>query len=352
MGKGLKVLMISSDRKILEEGSAVSERMKEYGELVEELHIVVLCEKSNTSLLKTENDKLKIAEGVYVYPTNSKNKFHRISDAVRIGRGIEVDLITTQDPFVCGLASIKLKKIKKIPLEVQIHTDIGAQDFLRRFIAKRVLASADGVRDVKDLPIYVDKEKYQNIVHAPSGKFTILCVGRLSPEKNFSLALDIFKEVYAKFPNTKLVLVGSGPEEEKLKLQAKSLKLQAHVEFAGWQENLLPFYGMADLFLQTSNFEGYGLALVEAGLAGVPIVTTKVGVAKGLENGRDALILQVGDKEEFVRAIIDLVEHNRTREELKSGIRQTLENKVLSKVDYMAKIKDNWEKTAKVVKKS
>jgi hypothetical protein len=55
---GLKVLMISSDRNIFVPGSAVSERMKEYGSLVEELHIIVLCDASHTSSLKIENGKL------------------------------------------------------------------------------------------------------------------------------------------------------------------------------------------------------------------------------------------------------------------------------------------------------
>ena len=65
---GLKVLMISTDRNILTPGSAVSERMKEYAGLVDELHIVLLSDKSHNLKETSLTPKL------WVYPTNSSSK--------------------------------------------------------------------------------------------------------------------------------------------------------------------------------------------------------------------------------------------------------------------------------------
>ncbi len=152
--------------------------------------------------------------------------------------------------------------------------------------------------------------------------------------------------VREKFPNTGLVIVGSGPEESRLKALAKRLKLEGAVEFVGWQDNLTSFYKTANAFIQTSLFEGYGLSLVEAGLSSLPIITTPVGIATELEHGKDAYIYPADSPELFARGIIDLIENNYKRENLRTNLKHTLESKLLSKEEYLRKLKSGWEKTA------
>src|SRR3989344_1516262 len=156
MEKSLKILSISSDRKIFEVGSAVSERMKEYGALVGELHIVVLS-KGSLGLKEKQ-----VAPNVWAYPTNSSTRWLYVRDASILGKKIIFDkkfvrgesLITTQDPFECGLAGLNIKNKWRLPLEVQLHTDPfspyfnGALNIIRKFIARGVLKHADGVRVV------------------------------------------------------------------------------------------------------------------------------------------------------------------------------------------------------------
>ncbi len=380
MEKSLKVLMIGSDRKIFEEGSAVSKRMKEYGSLVEELHIVHMSDAHHGL-----EDK-QLFENVWIYPTNSMISFLRPLDAVRIGRKIVFDkrfvrgqsLITAQD-IESGWAGLKIKSKWRIPLELQLHTDPfspyfrGFQNRVRKYFMKRVLRKADSIRVVSNnlkskilnlksdakvsvLPIYVDKEQIENAqvsfdLHAHyRWHFILLVVSRLSPEKNLALALSVLARVRLKFPNTGLVIVGSGPEEKSLKSKVKNLKLEGAVEFVGWQKDLASFYKTANLFIQTSLFEGYGLSLVEAGLSGLPVITTPVGLALELEHGKDALIYPAHSIELFSNGVIDLIENNAKREYLRTNMRQTLETKLLAKDDYLAQIKENWEYTAKQVR--
>ena len=385
MEKGLKVLMISSDRKILEEGSAVSERMKEYGALVEELHIVLLSDVRHG--LK---DK-QLPNNVWVYTTHSYLNFLRPIDACRLGKKIVFDskfvrgksIITVQDPFECGWVGMRIKRKWRIPLEVQLHTDpfspyfSGFLNSIRKTIARKVLHHADSIRVVteglkskiskqlkiensklKILPIYVDKEKIENApikfdlhTHYPwhPWRFIMLSVSRLAPEKNLELALAVLALVRKRFPDTGLVIVGSGPEETSLKLKVKSLKLEDGVAFVGWQDDLSSFYKTADAFIQTSLFEGYGLSLVEAGLSGLPVVTTSVGIALELEHNRDAYIYPPSYPELLAQGVTDLIENSQKRENLGTNLKHTLEHKLLSKADYMAKIKENWEKTAVMI---
>ena|SRR3989344_3691745 len=363
MEKGLKVLMISNDRKLCESGSAVSERMKEYGLLVGELHIVLLSDKAH-SLKET-----KVTDNVWVYPTNSVTSLLRPIDAARIGKKIILDrkfvrgqsVITTQDPFESGWAGLKVKRQWRLPLEVQIHTDFNSPYFrgflnsIRKIIARTVLAQADSVRSVADLPIYVDQKKIQEgrivfDVHARyPWHFVILMVARLEPEKNIGLALETLSLVRQKYPDTGLVIVGAGSQEKSLKSKVKSLKLDGAVEFTGWQNDLTSFYKTSNVFLQTSLFEGYGLSLVEAGLSGLPVITTPVGIAQELEHGKDAYIYPSKRSDLFAAGVIELIESNQKRENLRFNLKHTLESKLFSKEAYLAKIKENWENTAKKI---
>jgi|SRR3989338_8121773 len=376
MENNLKVLMISSDRNILVPGSAVSERMKEYGTLVEELHIVLLSDARHGL-----QDK-QLSSNVWVYTTNSSLNFLRPIDAFRLGKKVVFDskfvrgksIITTQDPFECGWVGLKVKRQWRLPLEVQLHTDpfspyfSGFLNRIRKIIARKVLRNADSVRVVTEnlrsktlnltqtqirvLPIYVNKKRIEDghvifdLHTRHPWHFILLTVSRLAPEKNLELALAMLVLVRAKFSDTGLVIAGSGSEELKLKALVKKLKLESAVEFVDWQDDLTSLYKTADVFIQTSFFEGYGLSLIEAGLSGLPIITTPVGIAQELEHGKDAFIYPVGNPELFAQGVVDLIENNDKRESLRTNMKHTLETKLISKADYMAQIKDGWVSTA------
>jgi glycosyltransferase involved in cell wall biosynthesis len=374
----LKVLMVSSDRNILAPGSAVQERMKEYGNLVDELHIVLLSDASH-NLKETQ-----ISRNVWVYPTGAFIKYFRPFAAAKIGKKIVFDkqfirgraLITAQDPFECGMAALAIKRRWRLPLEVQLHTDpfspyfTGFLNDRRKKIAEDVLKHTDSLRVVTEslgkkivsefpidptkvtvLPIFVDPLRIKNGViafdlHARYGwHFILLVVARLAPEKNIGLIIEALAEAKKHFPDIGLVIVGSGSEEGKLKSLAKHLDVDKAVAFAGWQENLVSYYKTSNIFVQASRFEGYGLSLVEAGLVGLPIITTKVGIAEELVNGTDALIVEP-TVESFARAILELVNNASNREFLKRNMEKTIAGKLMPQEEFMNRIKVNWEKTA------
>jgi glycosyltransferase involved in cell wall biosynthesis len=373
----MKVLMISNDRNILSIGSAVGERMKEYGKLVSELHIVLLSDKAHGF------SDTALSPNVFVYPTNSSNKYSRPKDAAKLGLRLVPEkkfvrgqaLITTQDPFECGWAGLKIKKHWRLPLEVQLHTDpfsqsfTGLLNFLRKRIARKVLRNADSVRVVTQslahemaqkfnisekifvLPIYVDKQRLSNAVisfdlHTRFGwKEIILCVARLTKEKNITLALQAFAKVLPQSKGAGLVVVGDGPERAQLEDLAKRLKIFENVAFVGWQEQMASYYQTSTIFLQTSDFEGYGLALVEAGLAGLPAVSTPVGLAKELEAQKDLLVAEPSP-EALSRAVLDLLAMPEQAKAMAEHFKGTLNGKLLSKEEYLKRLQENWLNTA------
>lgn len=372
--------MLSSDRNILASESSVSKRIKEYGDLVEELHIVLLSDSSH------ELKDTQLGKNVWVYPTNSSINFLRPLDAARIGKKVVFDkkfvrgksVITAQDPFECGWVALKVKNKWRLPLEVQLHTDpfspyfSGFQNKVRKFFAGKIIRNADAIRVVSEnlksrilnikpnaniyvLPIYIDKEKIENAlmkfdIHSRyPWHFIMLAVSRLAPEKNLGMALRVLSLVRQRFPDTGMVVVGDGNEEGKLKSMAKSLNLEAAVIFLGWQNELASFYKTANVFIQTSLFEGYGLSLVEAGLSGLPVVTTPVGIASELEHGRDAYVYPADRVDLFASGIVDLLENNFKRENLKINLKRTLDAKLISKEEYLARMKDGWAKLSQKI---
>jgi glycosyltransferase involved in cell wall biosynthesis len=107
---------------------------------------------------------------------------------------------------------------------------------------------------------------------APDSR-TIICVGRLAPQKDFSLALAAFAQVDETL-DARLLILGEGPLRAELEAQAASLGIADRVEFRGYVPDIGPALATARLYLMTSRFEGYPAVLIEALAAGLPVVTT------------------------------------------------------------------------------
>lgn len=366
----MKVLMLSTDENIFKKNSEVFTRIVEYGKLVEELHVVVKKQTSNPKPQKLEN--------VFLYPTNDKLNFLYFFSAYRIAKKILVAngrwLITAQDPFEVGLLGYLLKRKFKIPLQIQIHTDFLSSYFIneslknkiRVFIAKWIIPKADGVRVVSErikkslvaqlpdypitkisvLPIFVDIEKIKDTPirtdlrqKYPGHDFIILMASRITKEKNIGLAVRTMKEVVEEYPKTLLLIVGSGPEEKKLKAKSGELKANIVFEPAVSFETLISYYKTADLYLLTSNYEGYGRTLIEAAAAGTPIVTTNVGIACELEGART---IPVGYALKCRQEIINSMSNPPQRSRLPV---------LVNREQYFAWIKKSWEDCANRQKK-
>ncbi len=126
----------------------------------------------------------------------------------------------------------------------------------------------------------------------------VLTVGRLSREKAHNDLLAAYKLLREAHPeiSSKLIIVGDGPEREKLENAAGSQGLKERVIFAGQVSGVQPFYAAADVFVLPSHSEGSPNVLLEAMAAGVPIVATNVGgVPEVVKNDETALLVPARD---------------------------------------------------------
>lgn len=117
-------------------------------------------------------------------------------------------------------------------------------------------------------------------------------VGRVHDDhKRFSDIIRALPEIRLTQPKARLLIVGDGPDRRMLEQLAGELGLTGAVIFAGYQGAPRDFYHLMDVFVLASAHEAFGLVLVEAMLAGVPIVATKVGGIPFVLDHGDAGIL-------------------------------------------------------------
>ena len=139
----------------------------------------------------------------------------------------------------------------------------------------------------------------------PADPPVILHVGRLAPEKDLPTLLRAFARARRERP-LRLALAGIGPEDARLREEARRLGIAADVSFAGYVENQYALMARAPVFAMSSVAEGLGCVLQEAMVCGASIVSTdyRYGARELLEDGRHGVLVPTGDTEALARGML------------------------------------------------
>ncbi len=140
---------------------------------------------------------------------------------------------------------------------------------------------------------------------SPNGDrlLTIGAVGRLDAMKGF----DVLIRAVSRLSDVRVVIVGEGDERPRLERLATERGISDRVSMPGWDDNPRVRLPEFDAFALPSRSEGFPLALVEAMLAGLPVVASRVGsVAEALNEGKGGLLVEPDDVEGLARALARL----------------------------------------------
>jgi len=131
----------------------------------------------------------------------------------------------------------------------------------------------------------------------------VLSGGRHETQKGFDTLLKAFAQV--EQDNVRLILFGKGPETESLKDCAATLGIEDRVCFPGFVKNPYSYMAAADVFVLSSEYEGFGIVLIEAMACGCPVVSTdcESGPAEILEDGKYGPLVPVNDDAALAGAI-------------------------------------------------
>lgn len=300
----MKVLVISTDIKILENDSVVRKRMIDYSTMFDEFNIIVLGKSGN----------IENVGNMKIHPVCGGNKIVTFLKGINRALQYDVDIITTQDPFETGLIGMVVKLVNKVKLNIQVHTDFASKFFiklhpLKYFIAKVTLKFADSIRVVSPrIKEYVGKDAFVLSIYTEAsvggGEYekpfdvTLLTASRLEKEKDIKTIIKALKYLG---DNYGLVVVGDGGYMKRLKKLTDRLNLSDRVIFEGYQTDVNKYYNSCDIYVSASLFEGYGLSILQAYLSNMKIVTTDVGiVGYGV---KDVEIFKQGDYRGLANAI-------------------------------------------------
>ena len=119
-----------------------------------------------------------------------------------------------------------------------------------------------------------NKLKERTILNISKDDFVIMFVGRIAEEKNIPFLIKNMKTIIKKCPQTKLLIVGDGPDLDKYKKYSEKLNVSNHTIFVGkvpW-EDIPKYYLISDVFVTASTSETQGLTVIEAMSASLPVV--------------------------------------------------------------------------------
>lgn len=354
----MKVLNIGTDSNILQIDSLVAKRAILISRLVDQYDVLVPGKNQSVDL--TPNSKVIGVGGV-----NKLLKFFRLyKKAYSLLQINKYDLVTVQDTYYLAYLSYLLTKKFKTKLEIQVH-GLEKFSYFRKMLAKKVWLKANSIRVVSSrlknylvndfkvspdkitvLPVLVDIDRLKNspvtidLKQKYPNQFIFLFVGRLVTVKNVPLIFKALAKL-GQAKNYKLIIVGDGPEKEKLVNLANNLGLKDKVEFFGWVDNLASFYKSADCLVLASDSEGWPLVVVEARAVNLPIIMTNVGSAGELvKNNINGLVVPVQDELALSQALAKVI----TQPDLLKFWRQyNLTQPVFSSESLIKAMVDNWQ---------
>jgi len=139
-----------------------------------------------------------------------------------------------------------------------------------------------------------------------AGALTVLAMGRMVDNKGFDLLLEAFARVASEHPGSDLVLAGDGRVQASLRAQADRLGLAARVQFPGRldRDQVRKAMATADVYVVPSRIEPFGIVVLEAWNAGVPVIATnRGGPPEFVADGVDGLLVNPLDIESLTRVL-------------------------------------------------
>jgi len=319
-------------------------------------------------LFKKEGEYLaQVPEHINIISLHKKTKFDVFALIWRLRntfKRIKPDAILsflTYTNAVSIISAFLSGYLEKIIISQRNYHKLEEDSKIKKFIypflyrmAKKIIVISKGLKDslVTDWKVSADRIcviynpvdlakvillKEENIEHPCFNKIQegriIINIGRLEKQKNQELLLMAFKNVLEK-ADAFLIILGKGSLRERLEKKAEELGIESRVYFVGFQNNPFTWLRRSDIFVLSSDFEGFGNVIIEAMACGVPVVSTDCPYGPGeiithLENG---LLVKPRDYEGLAEAITFVLSNPEVASRLRSNALQTVKQYDINRI--------------------
>ncbi len=226
-----------------------------------------------------------------------KNKFSFIIHKIKLS--LASIFQRAASPLLFFLSILTLKRADRIVVINNL-----TYNYFSRYVDKKKLVM---------IPIGITREKF-NFKKKVNDNPIIFTASLLIKRKRIDLIIKSFSEIIKKYKETRLIIVGDGPERKNLELLVKELNIEKYVTFEGFVPNNLisKYYEKGDIYVSMSESETFGQVYLEAMAAGLPIICTKnIGPNEIVINGKTGFLIEKGDCTGLTKKIIKLLK-NRT----------------------------------------
>ncbi len=166
----------------------------------------------------------------------------------------------------------------------------------------------------------LQKQALRSKLMLPQNDVLVVYLGRLTAEKRVDHLLRSWPDIRAAFPQAQLLVVGTGPEEARLRQM-----LVPGVQFIGPVNDALSYLQAADLFVLPSSTEGLSNSLLEALSTGLPVLATSVGgTSDVVSHGLNGYLIPTDDLSALKTGLMDLLSDAALRARLGIGGRQCI----------------------------
>jgi N-acetyl-alpha-D-glucosaminyl L-malate synthase BshA len=213
-------------------------------------------------------------------------------------------------PFITTLHGTDITLVGKDPTYAPVVTfSINESDAITAVsenLKQETLASFDIEKEIHVIPNFVDVKRFHQTdknhfkqMLAPDGERILVHVSNFRPVKRVEDVIRIFHNVHKEIPS-KLLMIGDGPERQKVEDLARDLGIYNDIRFLGKQEQISEILSISDLFLLPSATESFGLSALEAMACGVPVISTNAGGLPEINiHGETGYLSNVGDVDDM-----------------------------------------------------
>jgi len=239
---------------------------------------------------------------------NTKDIFYSSMNYVNIVACISFALSKGQSKLIISEHNDIVEVLNNSNKLLKFIMDKGIKFFYKK--ADKIICVSKGVEESlnkkyslssKTIVIYNPIQQFNDISSTstkPSSTYNILSIGRLTQQKNFTFLINAFFELRKLLPQhyLKLTILGEGELRKDLEAQINRLNLNEIVFLPGF-DDISRFLQESNLFVLSSNREGFGNVIVEALSAGLPVVSTDCpsGPSEILENGKYGKLVPIND---------------------------------------------------------
>jgi L-malate glycosyltransferase len=183
------------------------------------------------------------------------------------------------------------------------------------------------IRNIPDSMVIPNGIDFKEINDADpgNGKWQVVYAGRMIKEKRVDLLVNALAEVKEEIPSIKALIIGEGPETQRMKELTNTLKLDDNITFLEFMDShneLISYFKSSEVFVLPSEREGFGIVVLEANASGLPVVVVKSPLNAATDligEGKNGFIAEATSTS-IKNKIITAIEH---KDEMK---KQSIEN--------------------------